>query len=87
MTYQIVIGWTEESQEIVKFGRADLGESHKFKTIQKPFSCIWLNKGRENDIQKAQSFAKSENKMVFVYQGEKNPLQRAKDDALKASNA
>jgi hypothetical protein len=80
MKMQIVIAWLEEEQVLVKAGRTDLGESHKFKSAPKPMACMWLNKGSHSDLEKAQNFAAKEGHTVFSYNGEKNPLERAKKE-------
>jgi hypothetical protein len=82
---QIVVAWTEETQEVVKVGRVDIGDSHKFKTVQLPRACMWLNKGTEADAEKAREYAASEGHSVFCYEGEKDPLGRAKKDVLNKS--
>ena len=80
---QIVIGWVEEEQVLVKVGRVDLGEMHKFKSVPRPMVCMWVNKGSASDLAKAEAYAKSESKTVLTYVGEKNPLEAAKRDLLK----
>ena len=77
---QIVIAWLEDEQEIVKLGRTDVGEMHKFRTVQKPRACMWLNDGNASDAEKAAAYASSEGKSVFCYTGENNPLDRARRD-------
>lgn len=80
---QIVIAWVEESQEIVKVGRVDLGESHKFKSVRLPKSCMWLNRGTESDVMKAKAYAAKENRTVFCYDGANDPLECARRDVQK----
>jgi hypothetical protein len=85
---QIVIAWTEEVQELdetnARSVRRDLGESHKFKYVKKPFAAMWLNKGTEADVAKAQAYARAEGKKVFTYTGGGDPLGRAKADVLRS---
>jgi hypothetical protein len=81
---QIVIAWTEEAQEIVKLGRVDLGESHKFKTIRRPMAAVWLNRGTESDAAKARKYAANEGHRVFCYENERDPLAKARKDVMTA---
>ena len=80
----IVIAWTEETQVLVKEGQVDLGRPHIFKTVQLPKACIWLNKGTDSDAAKAREYAAKEGRTVFCYDGERDPLMRAKQDVLRA---
>jgi len=90
-TLQIVVAWTEEAQELdaerSKGVRRDLGESYKFKDVIKPFAAMWLNKGTEADVAKAQAYARGEGKHVFVYTGVGDPLGKAKADVLRKVRA
>jgi hypothetical protein len=79
---QIVIAWTEETQEIVKIGRVDLGESHKFRTVLTPKACMWVNKGNARDLAKARVYAANEGHAVLCYENEHNPLEKAKIDIM-----
>lgn len=80
---QIVIAWLEEDQVIVKRGRTDLGELHKFKTAMRPVACMWLNNGGAADLSKAKSYAAKEGYRVFSYNGEKDPLGKARQDICR----
>lgn len=77
---QIVLARLEVGQEIVKLGRVDVGEMHKFRTIQKPVAVMWLNNGTKADEAKAKVFAEREGYKVFCYKQEKNPLGKARSD-------
>lgn len=80
---QIVMARIEEEQQIVKIGRIDLGEQHKFKNVLNPVSCMWLNKGTAKDVAKAKDYATREGYTVFTYQNERDPLAKAKQDILE----
>lgn len=79
----IVLARVEEDRVIVKHGRTDLGEQHKFKTVPKPIACVWLLNGKESDVEKARNYAASEGYTVFCYEAERDPLGKAKRDILK----
>lgn len=80
---QIVLARVEEAQEIVRVGRQDLGEAHKFKTVPKPISLMWLNRGNDSDVLKAKEYAKEGGYTVLCYEGENDPLGRARRDILE----
>ena len=79
---QIVLARVEEDQVVVQQGRIDLGERHKFKTVAKPVSLMWVNNGTATDAAKAKEFADREGYTVFCYNGEKFPLEKARKDVL-----
>jgi len=79
---QIIIAWVEEAQELVKAGRHDLGESHKFRTVLIPRSLMWLNNGKAEDIAKAARYAESEGYSVLLYTNESDPLGRARREVM-----
>lgn len=82
----IVIAWLDDEQVLVKAGRVDIGEMHKFKTAAKPMACVWVNKGNESDLIKARAYAQSEGRKVLTYENERNPLEAAKRDILKMAS-
>ena len=46
-------------------------------------ACVWLSDGKPRDIAKAKAFADTEGYTVFTYENEKDPLGRARAEALK----
>jgi hypothetical protein len=80
---QIVLAKLIETQEISKLGRVDIGEAHKWRDIKVPVSLMWLNNGEDYDVAEAQKYAKAEGYTVFLYEGEANPLERARQDISK----
>lgn len=81
---QIVLARLDETQEIEKLGRADVGECHTFRTVKVPVSCMWLKRGTKDDKARAERFATTEGYRVFCYEGEKDPLGRARRDVQKS---
>lgn len=79
---QIVLAKVEEAQEIVRVGRQDVGESHKFKTVRRPVALMWLNEGTKRDVIKAKSFAKTEGYSVLCYDSMEDPLGAARQDIM-----
>jgi hypothetical protein len=79
---QIVLARVEEEQVIIRHGRRDLGESHRFKTVPKPVSLMWLNEGTKRDVLKAKEYAKDGGYTVLCYEGEDDPLGRARREIL-----
>jgi hypothetical protein len=77
---QIVLARLDEGAELVKAGRADIGERHTFRPIKVPVSVMWTNNGTEADKAKAEKFAAAEGYTVLCYHGEKDPLSRARRD-------
>lgn len=82
---QIVLARLDEGQVIAKHGRIDLGERHKFKKVDVPVSCMWINDGNEDDAKKAESYAQANGYTVFRYNGESDPLERARRDIAKTA--
>lgn len=82
---QIVLARLDDGAELVKAGRADLGERHTFRAIKVPASVMWTNNGTEADKVKAEKFAAAEGYTVICYDGEKDPLNRARRDIAKAA--
>ena len=79
---QIVLAKLNDALKIVKLGRVDIGEPHQFENIKVPVSAMWLNDGDDTDVAKAGKFAETEGYTVFLYEGEENPLERARQDIL-----
>ena len=82
---QIVLARLDEDQELVRRGRDDLGERHTFRTVAKPISLMWINKGTPADKAKAEQFARAEGYTVFCYTSERNPLAKARRDIAAQS--
>jgi hypothetical protein len=57
-----------------------------FEPAPEAKACVWLNKAKQSDIAKAETFAKTEGYTVFTYSNERDPLGRAKKDVMKAFN-
>ena len=83
---QIVLARLDDDVEIVKLGRIDIGEPHKFRPIKRPVSLMWLNDGTAEDVAKAKSFATKNGYAVLCYEQTTDPLGRARVDIMKASN-
>lgn len=79
---QIVLAWLDEDFIIVKEGQPDIGRPHTFKAIPKPLAAMWLNKGTDADLAKAKKYAETDARTVFCYDGERDPLGRARRDIL-----
>lgn len=82
---QIVLARLDDSAELVKAGRVDLGERHTFRAVRVPASVMWTNNGTEADKAKAERFAASEGYTVLCYDGEDDPLNRARRDIARSS--
>jgi ribosomal protein L30E len=82
---QIVLARLDDGAEVVKAGRMDLGEQHTFRAIKVPTACMWTNNGTDADRQKAEKFAKTEGYTVLCYDGESDPLNRARRDIGRLS--
>ncbi len=80
---QIVLARLDQTQEIAKQGRIDLGERHTFRTVNVPVACIWLNDGSEDDVQSATRYAAREGYSVLCYKNEADPLARARKDIAR----
>ena len=79
---QIVLAWVDEDFVLVEEGQPDIGRPHKFRSVPKPLAAMWLNNGTPADIVKAQKYAETDGRTVFVYEGEKDPLGRARREIL-----
>ena len=87
MTYSIVLARVETEDVLVDDAGADIGRSRRFAKKPKPEAAVWLNKGTTDDINKAVTYAQrtGDGWEVYVYPNpERDPLGRAKADALKA---
>jgi hypothetical protein len=80
---QIVLAKLVDTQVIHKLGRTDIGEQHQFLTIRSPIAVMWLNHGEDYDVGEAEKYAKEEGYTVFLYEGEADPLGRAREDVSK----
>lgn len=92
MMQQIVIAWTEMTglKPTGKLIERDRNLFPEFVTCPEARACMWLNKGAESDIERAQAHADSEREdkpdiTVKVYPlNEEDPLGRAKREMLEA---
>lgn len=86
-TQQIVIAWKTTDAEFVEQVYIGGGEyKNVFKDVEKANACMWLNEGTQSDVTKARQYIAKEQIIrgkVFTYQGESNPLAKAKQDILK----
>jgi hypothetical protein len=82
---QIVLARLDDTAEIAKHGRVDVGQPHIWRTVKVPAAVMWVNNGDDVDLEKAKKFAASEGYTVFCYHGEKDPLRRAKSEIIKAA--
>jgi hypothetical protein len=96
---KIVLAWRSDGTEVVDphMTRIDLGERHKSRNVVQPHAVMWLNKGTEQDVVKAEAHALKERTQaegdpyrtgyghrVFVYpSAERDPLGRARKDILQ----
>lgn len=62
--FQIVLAWTDHVQEVVREGRVDLGERHRFREVTVGKSAMWLNRGSAEDLAKACAYATKEQERV-----------------------
>lgn len=83
----IVVAWT--TKEMEHDGRPfamDLGARPRMVEVTKAHACVWLNRGRERDIETARAYIASheaETGRVFVYPtSEKDPLGRARREIM-----
>lgn len=79
---QIVLAKLNDGLKLVKRGRVDIGGPHQFADIKIPVSVMWLNNGEDYDVAEAEKYAKAEGYTVFLYEGEVDPLERARQDIL-----
>lgn len=77
----IVLAKLEDRENLIKRGRTDIGELHKFETVYIPVAVIWLNEGAHEDVAAAKVYALKNNYRVLCYPlSEADPLGRAKTD-------
>lgn len=50
----------------------------EIRRIPQAKGCMWLNDGGPTDVDKAKEFAKTEGYTVYTFQGEKDPVGKAK---------
>jgi hypothetical protein len=87
----IVLAWKAEDFKVIKPGQSDIGIPAKIQKIEIGKSAIWLDRGSNEDLEKANSYANRPESIggipgtkVFTYPlSEKNPLERARKDILK----
>ena len=82
---QIVLARLDEDFRVKELRRVDLGERNVMERIDKPVSCMWLNRGTAQDVEKAQVYAKTEGYRVFTYPiNVRDALSQAKKDIQRA---
>lgn len=84
---QIVIAWATETK-LVPTGRTitrDMNYFPEFKTDWEGHAAMWLRKGEEKDIAKAEAYAASEGHKVYTFPSTENdPLGKARTMAERA---
>ncbi len=81
----IVVAWLVQDFEVVRHRRADLGERPEMREVSRPAAAVWLLRGTQEDLEKAQKYTTSLDPVATVYQyptTERDPLGRAKRDVL-----
>jgi hypothetical protein len=80
---QIIIAWTEETREIVRVRRSDLGELPITRPALLARACVWLLEGDASDLEKAQAYAARNDYQVYTFPvGCESALTDAKKRAL-----
>lgn len=85
----IALAWTVPDFVVVKEGRRDLGERPTLRETVKPVSLIWINKGDQKDIDKAEKYIQKNavdynNLTLLVYPStEKDVLGKSKKDLMR----
>ncbi len=54
---QIVLAWTDDSMEVVRERRTDLGERPDMRPVKVAKTVMWLNEGTPTDVKKAKAHA------------------------------
>lgn len=82
---QIVLAWLSDERRMVRERRTDLGELPVFEDYVLPHSAMWMNRGTEEDLQKAVDYAgrQSHRHAVYAYpRSEGDPLGRARAEIM-----
>ena len=84
----IVLAWTDSDFRVVRERRTDMGERPELEAFRVGKAAMWVNKGTEADVVKANAYARSESDSdkkirVFTYPTTlKDPLGAARRDVL-----
>jgi hypothetical protein len=83
---QIIIAWTEETREIVRVRRSDLGELPITRPALLAHACVWLLEGAASDLKKAHAYALRNGYQVHTFPvGCESALDDAKKRVLASS--
>lgn len=76
----VCLGRMDEDVEVCGSQRGDLGERHRVRTVLVPRAMVWLRRGDQADVDRAQVYADRQGYRVFTYPAdEKHPLERVKE--------
>lgn len=76
---QIVLARLDETAEVVRYGRMDLGERHDWAVAVRPVALMWTNEGRSDDVEKARAYAATEGYTVLTFDPPvRDPLGKAR---------
>jgi hypothetical protein len=79
MSKQIVIAWVD-MDGLKATGRTvtrDMNCFPEFIACEKAHSAMWLNDGTDEDVKKAEAYAKAQGYKVFAFTGEADPRGKA----------
>jgi hypothetical protein len=83
----IVLAWVVSDFIVTKLGQSDIGIPAKLAPVRVAKAAVWKSRGSIEDVYKARAHAAQqtdEHVSVYCYPvTEKNPLDRAKKDALR----
>lgn len=86
----IVLAWAEKTK-LVPTGRhvmQDMNWFPEFRAEWEGRAAIWINKGTEADLRKAQDYAKTDQRHVFIFPiSERDPLGKAREMVCKEATA
>ena len=82
---QIVIAWADMGgmRETGRLIERDRNWFPQFKPCLQGHACMWLNEGTEEDLENAKRYARDNAREVFVFNGEDDPLMKARNLAVK----
>lgn len=87
MNKQIVVAWVDMdgTRTTGRTVTRDLNTFPEVVAAPKAHSCLWLNDGTDEDVQKAEEYAKAQGYMVFTFTGEKNPRAKAEKMVMETA--